>query len=99
MRTIKFLEEASIEFQEAAAWYELRSKGLGERFRDSISRKIEIINQHPERYPKKKGNFRAAALRTFPFIIIYIFYKKEGIILITSIFHMSRNPRNKYRKS
>ncbi|RNI36136.1 hypothetical protein EFY79_10625 [Hanamia caeni] len=59
---------------------------------------MESIIEHPERYPKKKSNFRQIALRTFPFIIIYTFYKKEGIIIINSIFHTSRNPRKKYRR-
>lgn len=95
----KFLESARIEFQEAAEWYETRSEGLGERFRELINKKIEFIKEHPERYPKRKSNFREMALRTFPFIIIYTFYKKEGIIIINAIFHTSRNPRKKYRKN
>ncbi len=69
------------------------------RFRDLINKKIESIKEHPERYPKRKRNFREVVLRTFPFIIIYTFYKKEGIIIINSIFHTSRNPRKKYRKN
>ena len=96
--TVRFLEEARIEFQEAVEWYETRSEGLGERFRDLINKKIESIIKFPERYPKRKSNFKQIALRTFPFIIIYTFYKKEGIIIINSIFHTSRNPRKKYRR-
>lgn len=96
--TVKFLEDALIEFQEAAEWYEIRSEGLGEQFQDLVSKKIDSIKEHPERYPKRKSNFRQIALRTFPFIIIYTFYKKEGMIIINSIFHTSRNPRKKYRR-
>lgn len=96
--TVKFLEDALIEFQEAAEWYEIRSEGLGEQFQDLVSKKVESIKEHPERYPKWKSNFRQIALRTFPFIIIYTFYKKEGTIVINSIFHTSRNPRKKYRR-
>jgi hypothetical protein len=36
MYIIRFLEDARNEFQEAAEWYEIRSEGLGERFRDLI---------------------------------------------------------------
>jgi plasmid stabilization system protein ParE len=99
MYIIRFLEDARNEFQEAAEWYEIRSEGLGERFRDLVNKKIELIKKHPERYPEKKSNFRQIVLRTFPFVIIYTFYKKEGIIIINSIFHTSRNPRKKYRKN
>jgi len=96
--TIRFLEEARIEFQEAAEWYETRRDGLGEQFRDIVQNKIETIKEFPERYPKKKSNFRQIALINFPYVIIYTFYKKEGIIIINSIFHTSRNPRKKYRR-
>jgi plasmid stabilization system protein ParE len=98
MHTVKFLEEARSEFQEATEWYETRSVGLGERFRDLVTKKIESIIEHPERYPKRKSNFRQITLRTFPFLIIYTFYKNEGIIIINSISHTSRNPRKKYRR-
>jgi len=53
MLTLKFLEDAGIEFQEAVEWYETRSSGLGERFRD-LTKKIESIVEHPETYPKRK---------------------------------------------
>lgn len=42
MHSIKFLEDARIEFQEAAEWYETRRDGLGGRFRDIVQNKIEI---------------------------------------------------------
>ena len=57
MHILKFLEGARIEFQEAAEWYEIRSEGLGERFRDLVDKKIESVKEHPERYPKRKSNF------------------------------------------
>lgn len=52
--TVKFLEDALIEFQEAAEWYEIRSEGLGEQFQDLVSKEVESIKEHPEIYPKRK---------------------------------------------
>ncbi len=49
MHTVKFLEDARIEFQEAAEWYETRRNGLGGRFRDIVQNKIETIKEFPER--------------------------------------------------
>jgi len=97
--TLSFLEEASKEFTEASLWYEEQSNGLGDRFIDTIQRKLQLIQQFPERYPKRKKNFREAIVKTFPYIIIYTFYKKEGVIIVNTIFHASRNPSRKYRKS
>ncbi len=92
------LEDADKEFQEAAYWYESNSKGLGLRFIDVIEKKFQTIQEFPERFPKRKGNFREAPVKIFPFIIVYTFYKPEGIITINTIFHSSRNPRKKYKK-
>lgn len=54
MCVLKFLEDARIEFEEAAEWYEISRKGLGERFRDFVKKKIDVIQDHPERFPIKK---------------------------------------------
>ena len=98
MHTFKILEDADKEYTEAAAWYEKQKEGLGERFVDVIQRKLQIIRDHPERYPRKKGNFRESVIRIFPYIIVYTFYKKKKVIVVNSIFHAHRNPRIKYRR-
>lgn len=97
MFALSFIEEASKEFKEASLWYEEQSDGLGDRFIDTIQRKLQLIQQFPERYPKRKNNFREAIVKTFPYIIIYIFYKNEGMVVINTIFHASRNPRKKHK--
>ena len=95
---IKLFEEADKEFMEAAAWYEEQKTGLGLRFIEVIKNKLNLIAQYPERYPKRRGNFRETHVKTFAYIIVYTVYKKEEVITISSIFHASRNPRKKYRK-
>ena len=91
-------EAAQKEWDRAAAWYELKQTGLGDRFVSTVKVKLESISRYPERYPKRKGNFREASVGIFPYNIVYTFYEKEGIITITSIFHTSRNPVYKYKK-
>lgn len=98
MYDINFLEDALTEFEEAIVWYETNLEGLGERFRHSINNKIKEIQEYPERFPKRKGNFREAITKHFPYTIIYTFYKKESCILVNAIFHTSRNPSKNYRK-
>jgi len=96
--TVKLLEEADKEYTEAAAWYEEQSAGLGTKFINVIQNKLNLIAQYPERYPKRKGNFRETPVKTFPYTIVYTIYKKEQIITCQRIFHTSRNPKRKYRK-
>ncbi|HEY6975264.1 MAG TPA: type II toxin-antitoxin system RelE/ParE family toxin [Chitinophagaceae bacterium] len=62
--TIKLLEEAQREYNEAAVWYEEQSPGLGIRFIEVIKNKLNLIAQYPERYPKRKGNFRETSVKT-----------------------------------
>jgi plasmid stabilization system protein ParE len=96
--TIKILEEADKEWTKAALWYEGQSPGLGNRFIEMVEKKLELIAQHPERYPMRKGNFRETLVNIFPYIIVYSYYEDEQIVTVSSIFHASRNPKKKYRK-
>ena len=98
MHILHILEEASLEFEKAALWYEEKSDGLGSRFIDVIKKKLEIIQEHPERSAKRKGNFRESIVKTFPYVIVYSFYKREGIVVVNSIFHTSRSPKKKYKR-
>lgn len=91
-------EAAQQEWDEAAAWYEEKQAGLGNKFITSVELKLRLISRYPERYPKRKGNFRETSVDLFPYNIVYSFYKKEGIITVASIFHTSRNPVYKYKK-
>ena len=91
-------EKAQKEFEEAAVWYEGQLVGLGNRFINIVQAKLELITEFPERYPKRKRNFREAPIKIFPYNIVYTFYKKEGVVTVASIFHTSRNPANKYKK-
>ncbi|HEY8688193.1 MAG TPA: type II toxin-antitoxin system RelE/ParE family toxin [Chitinophagaceae bacterium] len=96
--SIIYLPRALKEFDESFEFYEERTVGLGVRFEDQLKEKLEIISQYPERYRRRQGKFREALIKEFPFLVIYKYYKTKNIILISSIFHTSRNPENKYRK-
>ena len=98
MNTLIILEEADNELSKAVVWYEERSNGLGFRFLEVIKQKLETVLEYPERNTKRKGNFREAIVKIFPYVIIYTFYKKERIVSVSAIFHTSRNPKRKYKK-
>jgi mRNA-degrading endonuclease RelE of RelBE toxin-antitoxin system len=89
---------ADKEFSAAYRWYEERLEGLGERFSKAIDEQLSQIAKSPLQYPVKKNSFRAAKASTFPYVIIYKVYKKEKLILISAVYHTSRNPRKKFRK-
>ncbi|MFN5169177.1 MAG: type II toxin-antitoxin system RelE/ParE family toxin [Cyclobacteriaceae bacterium] len=98
MNTLYLIPQADAEFQEAAQWYEEQKPGLGLQFISVIERKLFTIQAHPDRYPKRKQNFREAVVRGFPYSIVYTFNRKRKMVRVLAIFHSHRDPRGKYRR-
>ena len=46
------------ELKESYQWYEERSEGLGNRFILALNKRLNEIEEYPERYAKKKKNYR-----------------------------------------
>ena len=86
------------ELQESCKWHEDRAAGLGIRFMSFVNKRLKEIAEHPERYAKKKGNYREIKVEVFPYAIIYEVLKKEHIIFVSYIFHAKQNPSLKYRR-
>ncbi len=95
---IEFHSFAKEEFRKSYKWYEKQQEGLGERFVTYINKGLDEILDDPERYAKKKGNYREFIVDVFPFVIVYEFLKKEEIIFVSHIFHSKRNPALKYKR-
>ena len=93
--TFSQLPKAQMEILSAWEWYEDKQPGLGNRFKDEVARKIKTVAQNPFHYPLK-GKYREAQVDVFPFLIVFKFDKKAGIIFIVSVFHMSRHPKKKW---
>jgi toxin ParE1/3/4 len=100
IRSLIFLNRAQTDLNDSAAWYEEQSYGLGSRFIDVVQQKLELILNNPEAFPQKSsGGYREAAIRTFPFSVVYKLNKKEGIIVVYSIFRNKRNPKWKFKRN
>lgn len=96
--TTILLKRAQKEFLESWIWYEDKQAGLGERFKTELYQRIHAIEQHPERYPLRTPLYRETRVNVFPYLIIYRIDKAKKLVIVTSIFHASRNPKGKYRK-
>ncbi len=95
----ELLSEAEKEYLEAFAWYEEQQEGLGDRFMVAVRRKIMAVSINPYLYASKKHRYHEVLLDdSFPFVIVYLIDKKRNHVIITSVFHTSRNPGKKYRK-
>jgi len=63
---LEFHPEAELELIEAAAYYELRVPGLGERFEAEVRRATDLLLQHPEIGPAADPVLRKLVLNRFP---------------------------------
>lgn len=95
---VAFHPDVEADVDESYNWYEDRLQGLGDRFINAIGGTIEIICEQPDIYPKKKGNYREATLKDFPFVVVYEVLRKEQVVRVLYIFHTSRNPKLKYKR-
>jgi len=60
-------QQAYEEYIEAYEWYELKQRGLGDRFMSSVEKRLHQISEHPEYYSKSKAAIsEKQKLRTSP---------------------------------
>ena len=85
-----FHPEALTEFNDAAAYYEEQSSGLGFRFVDAIESGFRQIERSPITWRRIRGDIRRFLVKTFPFGIVYTPIEDE--ILILAIMHLKREP-------
>jgi plasmid stabilization system protein ParE len=89
---------ALIEFKDAVTWYDLRSKKAAENFVIAVREKIKTICEKPLQYKSRYKYFRETSLKKYPFYIIYFIDDNKQTVIITSVYHHKRNPKNKYKK-
>jgi plasmid stabilization system protein ParE len=89
--------EASIEFADAFVWYEEQQEGLGELFNIAVEDKLRQICNNPFHYKISNKKFHEALTEKYPYLIVYFVDEKNKLIIVTAIFHTSRNPRNKFK--
>ena len=85
---------AKDDIRSAANWYEKKKTGLGKRFTGEVRKKVAFIRKNPSACMIKYDNVRTAVLNIFPFMLHYIVEENNRTIVITSVFHTSRNPEN-----
>lgn len=87
---IVFRTVAQEEFDDAALWYDERRVGLGVEFVSEVQKVLEVIANHPARYPIVSGDVREALVRRFPYAIY--FRARSDRVVILAVFHSARDP-------
>ena len=84
-------QRAERDLDEAHAWYEARSLGLGESFLRSADACFDRIQRDPELYAIQHGRVRRARLRRFPYAVSYVI--RDDRIDVLAVYHARRRPR------
>jgi plasmid stabilization system protein ParE len=90
MSRIEFHPEALLELEAAQAWYRERDLLLARAFGAEIVRAISTISDHPDRFPRNRGNEHRLVLQQFPFSIIYRI--RDNDVFVTAVAHQRRRP-------
>jgi len=92
-------DEAVQELVDAVIWYEEQKEGLGVQFKEKFFSKLELICRYPLHYKASYKKFHEALTDQFPFLIVYDVNEKTKQITVIAIFHTSRNPKKKFKKT
>jgi plasmid stabilization system protein ParE len=90
VKSVRFLDVAQAELDEAVAYYDSESAGLGSRFLIEVLATLDRIASYPEAWPSFGPDARRCLTRRFPYGIVYQVLSKG--ILIIAVAHLHREP-------
>jgi plasmid stabilization system protein ParE len=88
---IRFLKPAQSEVDNAVAWYDSQSFGLGIQFLDDLDRTVRRIVSYPLSCPEIEPALRRCLLSRFPYGLIY--GVDADTIIVVAVSHLHREPR------
>lgn len=88
--SVRIHPDAEAEINEAAAFLEMESAGLGKVFLDDVEHALMVMVSHPKSAPLIRARLRRKTLRRFPYSIIYSVVGAE--IRILAVSHQRRRP-------
>jgi toxin ParE2 len=88
--TVRFLEIAEIELDQAMHWFESQAPGLGNAFLVEVLSAADRIARFPEAWHPLDEGVRRCRLSRFPYGLIYTV--ENGDILVLAVAHLHRRP-------
>ena len=84
--------EAAQDLEDAAAWYEVQSRGLGQEFLGEVRLTLQRVAEQPGLYPSMHRGTQRALTRRFPFGVFY--RVEQDSIVVVAVMHGSRDPQH-----
>ena len=88
--TVELHSDASAELQAAYDWYRDRNPLVATAFFQEIDHAVDMIREHPDRWPLHIAGTRRYILRRFPFSVV--FRVSGSKIVILAFAHGRRRP-------
>lgn len=95
---IEIRDKAIEEMDLSQNYYEEQLVGLGDNFIEEVFTTIKYIQQFPLHFHVFHKQYRQTKINRFPFLVVYKFEEEHNIIIIISVFHTSRNPKEKLKQ-
>lgn len=89
---------ALTEYHDALTWYGQQSIMAMEHFEKEIDAAIISICRSPTTFRKTFQFYREANLKKFPYSIVFFLHNDSDTIVISAIYHHSRDPIRKYHR-
>ena len=83
-------DDAELELNEAADFYDLENPGLGSTLIDEFERTVATIREHPEAGPVVLGKARRWGMLRFPYSLVYSVREHE--LRVLAVAHQKRRP-------
>jgi toxin ParE1/3/4 len=90
MKEVRLSPAASLELQDAMAWYETKARDLGAELFAEVRHAFDLIAEYPAGWRSAGNGFRRITLDRFPFVLIYA--EEEVEIVVYVVAHTSRKP-------
>lgn len=88
--SVRLLESAQAELDDAIAWYASQAPGLGDAFLIETLKTLKLIEQYPKAWHPLTQQVRRCRLRRFPYSLVYA---QEGSdLLVLAVAHQHRKP-------
>ena len=91
------LARAQDEYESSVTWYIERSLVTADQFIEAIDQTLRLICDAPYRWRNEYRNYHELGLKKYPYNIVYTVDEDNELVIVTSIYHHSRNPKKKYK--
>ena len=97
MMTIKFLELAQNELDDAFEAYEYQKKNQGHVFVQEVKDSLTLIKTYPNTWSKSSPQTQRCLLKSFPYGVLY--QKTESTIYVIALINLRKKPIHWVSKS